>query len=81
MKINENNITSILETHYEIVQTIALNEANFSVLSDIRESKGQGGLYEIAEKWTLEFESINNGRIWDGEFFDEIDKFIMDKLK
>lgn len=43
------------------------------------ESEGRGGLYLLAKEWTDEFEELNKGREWDGEFFDEIDEFLIKK--
>jgi hypothetical protein len=42
--------------------------------------KGHGGLYELAEDLTDEFETINKNREWDGEFFEEIETFLNEKL-
>jgi hypothetical protein len=39
-------------------------------------SLGTGGLYELAESLTDKFEGMHKGRSWDGEFFDEIVRFL-----
>jgi hypothetical protein len=44
-----------------------------------RESYGTGGLYELAESLTDDFEKLNAGRLWDGEFFEEIWDFLESK--
>ena len=41
--------------------------------------QGTGGMYELAEELTDEFEKLNADREWDGEFFDEIEEFITSK--
>jgi len=41
---------------------------------------GRGALYELAEDWTNQFEERNKNRDWDGEFFDEIEQFITEKI-
>lgn len=71
--------TSYLETFYEIVEAITIATMLSKVpkkLLEIQENQGRGGLYEFAIDLTDEFEKINEGRVWDGEFFDEIDEFV-----
>lgn len=78
-----NGFTSWIETHYEVVKAIESEQAKDEpqgVVKDRHESSGHGGLYELAEELTDEFEKLNEGRDWDGEFFDEIDLFLQEKL-
>jgi len=42
---------------------------------------GRAGLYDLLHDWAMEFEQQNKGREWDGEFFDEVDKFFNLKIK
>jgi hypothetical protein len=35
---------------------------------------------EFAIEWAEEFEHIHNGRIWDGEWLEEIEDFVRQKL-
>ena len=49
------------------------------VVKTIQETKGTTGFYELAKELTYEFEKKFEGKEWDGEFFDEIEKFIQDK--
>ena len=35
----------------------------------------------IIISWATEFENMNHGRIWDGEYMDEIDAFFEKKYK
>jgi hypothetical protein len=76
-----NGITSWQETHFEMVQAIVLTlETSDSVASRVQDAEGHGGLYELAEEWTNEFEDRHKGRAWDGEYYDEIDKFLDEKF-
>jgi len=82
-----NGFTSWNETHYEVVQSITM-EITMEIVKDVptgtvakrHEAQGHGGLYELAEELTDKFEKLNRGKQWDGEFFDEIDKFTKEEL-
>jgi hypothetical protein len=80
-----NGFTSWMETHHEVVEfiTLVLNERGQinGVVGEVQDSQGTGGLYELAEQWTDEFEKKNKGREWDGEFFDEVGEFLHEKNK
>lgn len=86
-EINENKkfingFISWQETHFEVVDfitTIRVQDTLTGVIAERQESQGTGGLYELAEEWTDEFEILNKGREWDGEFFDEIEEFCKNK--
>ena len=85
MKEFPNGFASWQETHYEVVAaitSIALDNDNKDnlVYKTYRED-GLGGLYELAEELTDEFELLNKDREWDGEFFDEIERFLDEKFK
>lgn len=79
-----NGFTSWQETHFEIVSAITgemrKDKFDSKVVDDRYAEQGTGGMYELAEELTDEFEKLNKGRDWDGEFFDEIAKFIQEKL-
>ena len=77
-----NGFASWRETHFEIVQviTMAALQDDSSVIKDMQMSQGCTGMYELAEALTNEFESLNKGRIWDGEFYDEVEDFAKKKL-
>jgi len=77
-----NGFASWHQTHYEVVQWIQheLRKDNPSgVIGDDYERHGTGAMYELACEWTDEFEELNAGREWDGEFFDEIEAFVTHK--
>lgn len=82
-KIFLNGFDSWQETHYEVVQAITMEQAKDDPQGVVRErhdAQGHGGLYELAKELTDEFEKLNEGRQWDGEFFEEIEKFVQGKL-
>jgi hypothetical protein len=77
-----NGFDSWQETHYEVVAEITrLVEADeaFGLVSETVSTQGTGGLYELAKRLTDEFEKLNAGRLWDGEFFEEIWAFLESK--
>ena len=78
-----NGFTSWNETHFEIVSMLTLEykRNENGAIGKFNEDYGTGGLYEIAEEWTDEFEELNKDRKWDGEFFNEIESFFAKKLK
>lgn len=77
-KIFVNGFTSWQETHFEIVDFITFIRKADKLTGEVKkrqEQQGTGGLYELAEEWTDEFEELHKGREWDGDFFDEIEEF------
>lgn len=80
-----NGFTSWYETFYEIVTEIAVyldkwnGHANDSRIVRALSEQGRGGQYELAKAWTDEFELINVGRQWDGEFYEEVEEFFKSK--
>ena len=73
------------ETHFEIVSAIhseLCEDELRGVVAEVQEAQGHGGLYELAEDLTTEFETKNKGIPWgeEVEFFEEIEKFIDLKL-
>ena len=70
------------ETHYEIVQHFTLTlEKESSAAYRARDTAGHGELYLLAEDWTDEFENLHKGKEWDGDYFDFIEDFIVEKEK
>jgi hypothetical protein len=75
-----NSFSSWHETHFEVCQWIFKTVDNKGSLpNEVMQNHGTGGLYELAEQLTTEFENANVGRVWDGEFFDEIESFLNSK--
>lgn len=79
-----NGFASWQETHYEVVSFMALelqrDFVRLKVLLKRHEAQGTGGMYELAEELTDKFEKMNKDRFWDGEFFDEIENFLIEEL-
>jgi len=68
-----------LETFYEIVAAFYTNPTS-RILQNIEENEGRGGMWEYAIKLTKQFEELHKHKEWDGEFYDEIDSFLIDKI-
>jgi hypothetical protein len=89
MKEFPNGFASWQETHYEVVAAITTelmadyeyNEFRDDLIRITLREKGHGGLYELANDLTDEFELLNKDREWDGEFFEEIERFLDEKFK
>lgn len=85
MKEFPNGFASWQETHYEVVAAItneiAHDNVNDNLIYKTLRENGHGGLYELAEELTDEFELLNKGREWDGEFFEEIERFLDEKFR
>lgn len=78
-----NGFDSWKETYFEVVSVISIeliNGPKSDLIKDQYEWSGIGAMYELAEKLTDEFENLNKGREWDGEFMDEIFDFMNTKL-
>jgi hypothetical protein len=76
-----NGFTSWHETHFEIVSALCMLPDDDTTPFAFRlRMGGAGELYETAQEWTDEFEYLNQGRAWDGDFFDEVTAFINIKL-
>lgn len=78
-----NGFESWHETHFEVVQAIAIEHVKDEpkgLVKERHDAQGHGGLYELAVELTDEFEKLNEGREWDGDFFDEIEDFLKKKL-
>lgn len=75
---------SWLETHFEVVKAITIEwmkDEPCALISHIQASSGRGGLYELAQELTDEFETLHADTLWDGEFFDTIDAFLTAKFQ
>lgn len=83
-----NGITSWIETHHEVVEFITLtleketDTDNMDMCNHVKLTQGTGGIYELAEKWTDEFELLHEGNEWgDADYFETIEAFLVDKNK
>lgn len=84
-KIFVNGFTSWMETHHEIVSAITFSlefpeQYVWPLVQNRLSEQGTGGLYELAEELTDEFEKRHEGHEWDGDWIDAIDDFIKEKL-
>ena len=78
-----NGFESWHETHFEVVSFITLQyerEPTCSKVAELFDRYGTVYVMELAAQLTEEFELLNKGREWDGEFFEEIESFLMQKL-
>lgn len=76
-----NGFDSWMETHHEIVEAMCVAVVKEKSLAEkVRSDEGTTGLYKLAEDLTDQFEQLNEGRNWDGEFFDEVQEFATSKL-
>jgi hypothetical protein len=71
-----NGFESWCKTYYEIVNFLTFT----SKVAKFYEQNGTEGMYELARELTDEFETLNKGREWDGEFFKEIESFLIKKI-
>lgn len=76
-----NGKTSYLETHCLICMEIALQKDNeLSIAGEIYDLEGTGGIFELAEELTDEFEKLHLNEEWvEKDYFDEIDSFLKSK--
>lgn len=77
-----NGFRSWAETHHLIVAGVTLIsvEGFKGKIRDAIKKDGHVGLYDLCIDLTTEFEKRNEGRVWDGEFEDEIAEFLAEKL-
>ena len=78
-----NGFESWTDTHFEMVQAITIEHTKKEpkgIVSDRHKAGGHCELYSLAVELTNEFEEKFKDKIWDGEFFDEVEKFIKEKF-
>jgi hypothetical protein len=74
-----NGFTSWMETHHEIVVFIAGKlsaDEDDGMIWKTMEDRGSGGIYELAEDWTDEFEKKQQGKVWENDYFDTLEEFL-----
>ena len=79
----ENGFESWYETFYLLTKEIILRKLKGEDQL-IEAALNYGGIMElcsIVKKWTDEFEELNKGRNWDGEWMDEVNEFFRKKLE
>lgn len=81
-----NGLTNYLETYFEVVSYITLSLdidttiQSVTIFHEVQETQGRVGLYTLAKRWTNDFEKLYYGRVWDGEWFDVLYKFLENKV-
>lgn len=80
-----NGFTSWQETHYEVVQAITIEyiqDKRTGLVAYRHEAQGHGGLYELAEELTDEFEALHEGNEWgDNGYLETLEEWLNEKLK
>jgi hypothetical protein len=71
-----NGFESWCKTYYEIVDFLIFT----SKVVRFYKQNGTGRMYELAREFTDKFETLNKGREWNREFFEEIESFLMKKI-
>lgn len=75
-----NGFVSWYESHYFVCLHIGETADKKSTLANHRSStQGIGGLWELSQELTDEFEALNQGREWDGEWMEELDAWLEGK--
>jgi hypothetical protein len=77
-KLKENNDWK--ETHFNVVEFITINRDNSNIIRNLIETEGTCSLYELSNDLANEFEEKNEGRMWFGEYLDELEEFLSEKL-
>ena len=75
---------SWLETYTELARNFFHIDSALlhpDIKDELDHGGGMAGVPDLLVRLTDEFESMNEGREWDGEFYDEVDEFAMDKLR
>lgn len=78
-----NGFSSWRETHYEVVAAIsqiARQDFPDGRVQEVEERYGIGGLYDLANDLTDNFERNYVGNIGDGDFFDTVENFLEKEL-
>lgn len=80
-----NGVTNYLETFYTVVEKITLGLDRLKVVQDRQAAQGHGGLWELAEEVTDNFERKYKDHEWGvhsgGDWFDTLEAFIENELK
>ena len=83
-----NGFRSWAETHHEVVTIVTyLLDRDTEIgqmprlLEEIFTNEGTGGLYDLCIDLTTEFESIHEGRVWDGDWLDAVIEFVNEKIR
>lgn len=78
-----NGFVNWAETHHEVVSivtAIMLKGSLPIVLEEAQLMDGHFGITQFCIDVADEFEELNRGREWDGEFYEEIEQFTNKKI-
>lgn len=75
-------MASYIETHFEVVAELMyqLDGMYHPNLVKLYEQQGRGVLWKLAKSVTDEFEELNKDREWNGEWMDEVQEFVYNKI-
>ena len=80
-----NGFASWQETHYEVVQAITIiwtSDEPYGIVLERQEAQGHGGLYELAEELTDEFEALHASEDWaERGYLETLENWLAEKLK
>ena len=75
---------SWLETYTELARNFFAIDPDLlhpDIKDELAQCGGMAGVPDLLVRLTDEFETLNEGREWDGEFYEEVDEFAMGKLR
>ena len=79
-----NGFESWRDTFYEITQVITDEllkpKTESKIINERHEREGTPAMWELATELADKFEMLNKGRVWDGEFYDEVEAFAKEEL-
>jgi len=63
------------------IQEITLQAYDFGIYRRLQDEKdmSRDQIFNLFEEWGKEFEKKHEGYVWNGDYYDEIDTFIMAK--
>lgn len=82
-KVFPSGVSSYLETFYEIsifVHEALSNPDDENLATTTMTQKGTGGIYELVEDLTDQFENANSNNIDESDFFETLFDFLNDKI-
>ena len=85
MKHFPNGFSSWQETHYEVVQAITIElmaDKRTGLVAQRHEAQGHGGLYELAEELTDEFEALHFNEEWaENNYLETLEQWLEEQFK
>ena len=77
------NKTKMNDDTIATIQEITLQAYEFGIYNKLQDEqdKSREEIFLIFRNWAKEFETMHEGYEWDGDWYDEIDIFLTEKLK